>query len=122
MMREASDRNDIANQERLEKDFVAGYERDPLCTVERAQLLAGRAVDRYFAQAQAMQSGDCTKEGRLAGAIAPQERHELSGGDAGLDIVEKRAPTDVERHAAQLDHGLLETASRRVALAGRRYR
>ena len=121
-MREPSDRNDIANQQRLEKNFVAGYERDPLCTVERSQLRAGRAVDRNRTQAKAVQSRDCTKERRLAGAIASQERYELSGGDAGLDIAQKRAPADVERHAPQLDHRRLETVSRRTALAGRRYR
>ena len=51
-----------------------------------------------------MQSGDRAKEGRLAGAIAAEQRHELSGGDASLDIVEKHAPVDVERDASQLYH------------------
>src|SRR5580704_9100235 len=122
MMREPPDRNDIANQQRLEKDFVAGYERNPLGTVECSQLRAGAAVDRNRTQTQAMQPGDCTKEGRLARAIAAEERHELSGGDSGLDIVEQRAAAYVERDAAQLDHKVLEAASRRSALTGRRYR
>jgi hypothetical protein len=34
-----------------------------------------------------MQSGDRAQERRLAGAVAPQQRDELSGRDARLDIV-----------------------------------
>ena len=45
MVRKAPDRDDVANVQRFEQDFVAGDERDAPCSFERAEAFA-RAVRR----------------------------------------------------------------------------
>ncbi len=104
MMREAPDRDDVANEQRFEEDFVAGHERDPLCSFERVKRFAPPPVDENRSGRRAVQSRDRAQKRRLAGTVSSENGDELAGRDVRVDALEERPAADGEFDSAKLDH------------------
>ena len=116
MVRESADRNDVAYAERVEQQLISGDECNSACSLECAELCERSSAEQNRAVPGGMQSCNRAQQRRLSDAVWAEQRDELTGSDACIDVRQPRTPGDGNRYVAKLDHPPLRFA----AVAGRR--
>ena len=87
-----------------------------LADAELDHLVAGDAVDGAalvddLARHRAQQAGDGAQRGRLAGAVGPDQGHDLAGVDGEIQLLHGGDVAVVDADALQLEDGLLALAA-----------
>ena len=104
MVRKATDRDDVADAQRVEQHVVAGDQRDAQRSFDRSQGRDRRAVDANRTFGRRVQAGNRAQQRRLPDAVAPQYRDQLAGREARVQPVEQHPAADVEARVRQFDH------------------